>query len=211
MIPVKICGITRVEDARLATGLGATALGFIFYPLSPRYIKPAQAGAIADKVDGHIRKVGVFVNASPKEINTIAVEAGLDLAQLSGSEPPEVCRDIAVPVIKAFQVGANFDPAVTQPYDVHAILLDTHQPGSYGGTGRTFQWSQVKRDVLRRPVILSGGLSAKNILKAIETLQPDAVDVNSGVELSPGVKGRAKMKQLFAVLSNTEASHEQVF
>ena len=211
MIPVKICGITREEDARLAVKLGAAALGFIFYPLSPRYVAPSQARTIADTVRSHTRLVGVFVNALPKEINAIVDEVGLDLVQLSGDEPPEVCRGVTVPVIKTFHVGADFDPAATHSYDIHAILLDTYQPGSYGGTGRALEWSLVNRDAFARPLILSGGLNPKNILSAIEMLHPQAVDVNSGVESRPGIKDRAKMKRLFAILQNTEASDEQVF
>ena len=211
MIPVKICGITREEDARLAARLGAAALGFIFYPLSPRYIAPGHAAAIAATLGNRIRKVGVFVDAPPGEINAIAAEVGLDLAQLSGNEPPEVCLSVAVPVIKAFRVGADFDPSATHAYQVHALLLDSHLAGSYGGTGRTFQWYQVNRDAFARPVILSGGLNPENILSGIAALRPHAVDVNSGVEASPGVKDRVKLKRLFSVLSQTRANDEQVF
>jgi len=211
MIPVKVCGITRAEDARLAAGLGAAALGFIFYPPSLRYIAPDQARAVADAVGGHIRKVGVFVNLPLEEVNTIVDEAGLDLVQLSGNEPPEYCRDIAVPVIKTFHVETSFDPAVTHSYDLNAILLDTRQAGSYGGTGRAFEWSLVNRDAFNSPLILSGGLTPENVLDGIEIVRPDAVDVNSGVEASPGVKDRAKLERLFDTLENTEASDEQVF
>ena len=211
MIPVKVCGITRVEDARLAARLGAAALGFIFYPPSPRYIMPGRARAIADTVSGHIRKVGVFVNAPSEEINAIVEEVDLNLVQLSGDEPPEACQGVIVPVIKTFHVGTDFDPAATRPYDVHAILLDTHKAGRYGGTGRAFEWSLANRDAFTRPLILSGGLTPENILDGIEAVQPDAVDVNSGVEASPGVKDRARLECLFNILENTEASDEQVF
>ena len=211
MIPVKICGITRAEDARLAAGLGAAALGFIFYPLSPRYIAPGRAKTIADTVGRHIRKVGVFVNSPPEKINAIVDEVGLDLVQLSGDEPPESCQGMAVPVIRTFHVGDDFDPAATHSYDVHAFLLDTHQAGSYGGTGRAFEWSLVNRDAFARPLILSGGLTPENILDGIKAIRPHAVDVNSGVEASPGVKDRARMERLFAILRNTEAGDEQVF
>lgn len=211
MIPVKVCGITRAEDARLAARLGAAALGFIFYPPSPRYIAPDQARAVTDAVGGHIRKVGVFVNLPLEEVNAIVDEAGLDLVQLSGNEPPEYCRDISVPVIKTFHVGADFEPATTHPYDVQAVLLDTSQAGSYGGTGRAFEWSLVNRDAFSSPLILSGGLTPENILDGIEIVRPDAVDVNSGVEASPGMKDRARLERLFDILENTEASDEQVF
>ncbi|UCH62890.1 MAG: phosphoribosylanthranilate isomerase [Fidelibacterota bacterium] len=211
MIPVKICGITRAKDAHLAARLGAAALGFIFFPPSPRYIAPDRARAVADAIDGRIRKVGVFVNMPLEEINAIVDEVGLDLVQLSGDEPPEACQGIAVPVIKTFHVGADFNPATTHPYDVLAVLLDTSQTGSYGGTGRTFEWSQVNRDVFTCPLILSGGLTPENILDGIEIVRPDAVDVNSGVEASPGVKDQARLEHLFDILKNTEAGGEQVF
>jgi len=136
---------------------------------------------------------------------------GLNLVQLSGDEPPEVCRGVTVPVIKTFHVGPNFDPATTHSYDVHAILLDTRQPGSYGGTGRAFEWSLVNRDAFARPLILSGGLTPENILDGIKAIRPHAVDVNSGVEASPGVKDRARMERLFAILKDTERGDEQVF
>ncbi|GAG13690.1 unnamed protein product, partial [marine sediment metagenome] len=191
MIPVKICGITRAEDARLAVNLGAAALGFIFYPLSPRYVAPSQARTIADTVRSHTRLVGVFVNSLPEKINAIVDEVSLDLVQLSGDEPPESCQGVTVPIIKTFHVGANFDPAATLSYDIHAFLLDTRQPGSYGGTGRAFEWSLVNRDAFARPLILSGGLTPENIMDGIKAIRPQAVDVNSGVEASPGVKDRA--------------------
>ena len=211
MIPVKICGITRAEDAHLAAGFGAAALGFIFYPLSPRYIAPDQVRAIIGTVGSNTCKVGVFVNATPDEINAIVEGAGLDLVQLSGDEPPEVCQGISVPVIKTFHVGTSFDPAVTHSYDLRAILLDTRQAGSYGGTGRAFEWSLVSRGAFTRPLILSGGLTPENILDGIKAIHPDAVDVNSGIEASPGLKDRAKLERLFAILRNTEAGDEQVF
>lgn len=211
MIAVKICGITRVEDAQLASDLGAVALGFICYPLSPRYVTPAKATAIVGELDAGIRKVGVFVNAPPGEINAVVRKVGLDMAQLSGSESPEECQQIDVPVIKAVRVGLDFNPAVAASFDVHAIMVDTYNPSLYGGTGETFDWSRLDRDVFVQPMILSGGLHPENILQGIEALRPDAVDVNSGVETSPGVKDPAKLERLFSVLKPTEASNVHVF
>jgi phosphoribosylanthranilate isomerase len=211
MIQVKICGITRLEDARRAVKGGASALGFVFYSLSPRYISPAHAKALIQDLNSDIKKVGVFVNASYREINAIAQGSGLDLVQLSGHEPVDLCAEITVPVIKAFQVGADFNPAITNTYDVHAFLLDTLQPDSYGGTGKTFEWSRVSKEVFTRPFILSGGLNPENILAGIETLNPHAVDISSGVEERPGVKDPAKIRHLFKVLRKTEASDEPVF
>jgi len=211
VIPVKVCGLTTAGDARCAVSLGAAALGFIFYAPSPRFIAPGQARIIAGALDHPIRKVGVFVNTPSDMINTIVELVGLDLVQLSGNETPQDCRGIAVPVIKTFHVGPAFNPAVAQAYDVHAFLLDTSRVGSYGGTGQVFDWSLVDRNLFDRPLILSGGLNPDNILAGIRAVRPQAVDVCSGVEDSPGVKDRTRMELLFNVLKATESSDEQVF
>ncbi|MEE9284497.1 MAG: phosphoribosylanthranilate isomerase [Dehalococcoidia bacterium] len=211
MIPVKICGITRLEDARLAADLGAAALGFICYPLSPRYVSPENARAIIDELDPSVRKVGVFVDAPPHEINAVARKLGLDMAQLSGSESPEACGQIDVPVIKAFRIGLDFNTAATLPFQVHALLLDSYNANLYGGTGEAFDWSRIDRDAFTRPFILSGGLRAENILDGIEVLHPQAVDVSSGVEATPGVKDPAKLKRLFSLLGDTQDVSERIF
>lgn len=210
MIPVKICGVTRLQDAQLAAELGAAALGFIFYPPSPRYIAPVQARAIADALDRTITKVGVFVNETPDRINNIVSEVGLDLVQLSGHESPVICEQVTVPVIKTFHVGDDFDPTVTHTYPVHAILLDTQGQGS-GGTGRSFAWSQVAIEAVARPLVLSGGLNPDNILAGIDALTPQAVDVNSGVETAPGLKDPIKMERLFSTLSGTQGGDGHIF
>jgi phosphoribosylanthranilate isomerase len=210
MIPVKICGITRLEDARQAARLGAAALGMIFYPPSPRYVEPAQARRITSELDS-IRKVGVFVNETSERINATIADVQLDFVQLSGNESPEACREITVPVIKAFHIGPDFHADDTLAYEVHALLLDTHLTGSYGGTGRTFDWSHIDRVSFRRPFLLSGGLTPENILAGIQTLQPHAVDVNSGIESAPGIKDPDRMQQLFAVLEGTRGSDVTIF
>lgn len=211
MIPTKICGITTQEDALLAADLGATAVGFIFYPASPRYITPKQAGTIIAKTSERVRKVGVFVNTPPEEINRMVAKTGLDMVQLSGNEPPESCRKITVPVIKAIHVGSNFNIGMVEHYDAHAFLLDTYQSDRYGGTGKTFNWSQVSSDTFPRPIILSGGLTPENVMEGIQALHPSALDLNSGIEVRPGVKDRAKMERLFAILRKVEKPDDQVF
>ncbi len=211
MIPVKICGVTRLQDAQLAVQLGAAALGFIFYSPSPRYITPGRAKDVIQSLDHPVKKVGVFVDETPKRINAIVNDVGLDLVQLSGHESPAVCEAIAAPVIKTFHVGAEFDPAVTHTYPVHAILLDTQGQGSFGGTGRSFPWSQVDAAALARPLVLSGGLNPDNILAGIAAFAPQAVDVNSGVEMAPGLKDPVKMEHLFSTLAQTQASHDPIF
>jgi phosphoribosylanthranilate isomerase len=211
MIPTKICGITTQDDALFATDLGAMAVGFIFYPASPRYITPRQAGTIIENLGERARKVGVFVNTPPEEINRIVAETRLDMVQLSGNEPPESCQQITVPVIKALHIGSNFDIGMVERYDVHAFLLDTYQPDRYGGTGTTFNWSQVGPEMFPRPIILSGGLMVENVREGVKALQPAAVDFSSGIELGPGVKDREKMERLFAVLRKIEEPDDQVF
>jgi len=211
MIPVKICGLTRRQDAQLAIQLGAAAIGLIFYPPSPRSLTTAAARSLVKGLVGQVTKVGVFVHEKPERINAIVAEAGLDMVQLSGHESPEECARIAMPVIKTFHVTPDFDPTATHPYDVHALLLDTGKEGSYGGTGRTFDWSAIDRPALARPLILSGGLTPDNILDGIAALSPQAVDVNSGVEAAAGVKDHRQLERLFAALANTTAPDESIF
>jgi phosphoribosylanthranilate isomerase len=138
-------------------------------------------------------------------------ETGLDMVQLSGNEPPELCLDITVPVIKTLHVGPGFNHNLHEHYTVHAFLLDTHQSDRFGGTGRTFNWPQVRPEIFKRPIILSGGLTPDNVTEGIKTLQPSAVDLNSGIEVRPGVKDRAKMERLFRILEKIEGSHDQIF
>ncbi len=205
MIPVKVCGITRMEDARLAVDLGASALGFIFYPESPRYIPPEKARAIVSAVGDRAAFVGVFVDESPQRVNEIAGSTGLSFIQLHGGESPEVVRQMELPVIKALRMKSGVDPVVMALYSVHAWLLDTYQPGQPGGTGRTFDWRLTDRFPKHQPLILSGGLNPANILQGIRQVHPAAVDVNSGVESSPGIKDPQKLEDLFRVLQETSA------
>ncbi len=211
MIPVKICGLTNTEDAQLVVRLGAAAVGMIFYPASPRCVTPAQARAIIAGLDGVVRKVGIFVNEPPDQVNAVVAEVGLDLVQLSGDESPEDCTRITVPVIKTLHVAADFDSGQAGQYDVRALLLDTQRRGSYGGTGQAFDWQAIDRGALHRPVILSGGLHAGNILEGIATLAPDAVDVGSGVEAAPGRKDPEKLAALFTALKSTRATDAVIF
>ncbi len=211
MIPVKICGLTNTEDAQLAVRLGAAAVGMIFFEASPRCVAPAQARAITAGLDSAVTKVGIFVNEPPEQVNAVVSAVGLDLVQLSGDESPEDCTRITVPVIKTLHVGQDFDAALASGYDVRALLLDTHRRGSYGGTGQSFDWQAIDRGALHRPVVLSGGLHAGNILEGIATLAPDAVDLGSGVEAAPGRKDPEKLAALFAALKSTRATDAVLF
>ena len=205
MIPVKICGITNLEDARLAVNSGASALGFIFYDKSPRYILPETASQIAADLKGQVSFTGVFVNETLDYIHAVKEEIGLNFIQLHGNESPEYCRAVQLPVIKVFRVAPDFDVETMRSYDVHAFLFDTYEKGKPGGTGDIFNWNIIGALQTDTPIILSGGLSIENILDAINAVCPSAVDVNSGVESKPGVKDEKKMGALFDILQNTRS------
>ena len=196
MIPVKICGLTTVRDARCAASLGAEALGFIFYAPSPRFVAPGQARIIAGALDHPAKIVGVFVNTPPDMINSVVELVGLDLVQLSGDETPQDCHGISVPVVKTLHVGPAFDPAVARAYDVHAFLLDTSRAGfpGVGATGFTHDWnvSQKIVETVNIPVILAGGLNSGNVAAAIEKVRPWGVDSNT----STNVEGSRVEKDL---------------
>ena len=203
MIPVKICGITTCEDAEMAVNYGASAIGIIFYERSPRYIHPEKVEEWISAVPEKMKKVGVFVNEKRENIKTIVEKLNLDFIQLHGDESPEYCDKMIRPVIKAFHVGADFDPDVLRSFQAHAFLFDTYQKGKPGGTGRNFNWALISDLKMDTPIILSGGLNPDNINEGIETVQPSAVDVNSGVESEPGIKDKAKVEKLFITMGNS--------
>ncbi len=213
MIPVKICGITSYEDAEIAVNYGASAIGMIFHKESPRYIYPQKVADWISYIPAKVKKVGVFVNEKQKNIKTIVEELSLDYIQLHGYESSEYCNKMIRPVIKAFHVGTDFDPAVLRNFQVHAFLFDTYQKGKPGGTGRSFNWGLISGLKTDTPIILSGGLNPDNINEGIETVQPSAVDVNSGVESKPGIKDKVKMEKLFNTIENSHhiANNRSVF
>jgi len=190
---VKICGITRVEDALLAASAGADALGFIFYEKSPRFITPSAARAIIKKLPPFIAKVGVFVDEQAGRVEEIAAEAGLTTLQLHGKESPAYCEEIGINVIKALRVRGEEDIKNISSFNVAALLLDTYKKGQAGGTGEVFDWALAVKAVgeSSRPIILSGGLTPDNVAEAARQVRPYAVDVSSGVEAAPGIKDRA--------------------
>jgi phosphoribosylanthranilate isomerase len=209
---VKICGITRPEDADLAVELGASALGFIFWPGSPRYISYEPAAEIVRRNAGRVQSVGVFVDQPPEEVMHIMDVVGLDIAQLHGRESPEYCRQIlrrAVPspgrhrqVIKAIGLQDGGPPVLDQ-YDAEMlILIDAHDPSRYGGTGRTVNWNSARGIAAARKTILSGGLNPENIARAVDSVRPYGVDASSGVESAPGVKDAARLKLFFEALND---------
>ena len=208
MIQVKICGIPSLKDAKLAANYGATAIGLIFHQNSPRYVDPAEIEQWINQIPSSVKKVGVFVNEQMENIHCITLDLKLDFIQLHGDESPEFCNEMTQPVIKVFRVGDDFDINVLTDYDVHAFLFDTYQKGKPGGTGDVFNLELISKINTVTPIILSGGLNMDNILKGIETVNPSAVDVNSGVESEPGVKDAEKVKNIFTKLENIEGNGE---
>ncbi|HZI14236.1 MAG TPA: phosphoribosylanthranilate isomerase [Myxococcus sp.] len=189
---VKICGVTRVEDARMAWASGADALGLNFYPRSPRYVTAETAAVLARTRPALGTVVGVFVNESPDVIRARVRECGLTAVQLHGDEPPEACAGYGVPVIKALRVRGPEDVERARAYvgvgDVATLLLDGAAPG-YGGGGVGFDWALVARlSDAGVPVLVAGGLNPGNVQEAVRATKPYGVDVASGVEVSPGIK-----------------------
>lgn len=198
MVKVKICGITNPQDALMAAGLGVDMLGFIFAS-SPRQVTPRQARDIIHALPPFVKTVGVFVDEEIKSMQDIMNFCGLDLIQLHGNEPPHVCKEFMPHTIKAFRIKDELSLQAIKPYHgkVKALLLDTYSEEKKGGTGKTFDWDlSVRNRGMEVPIILSGGLRPSNIQRAISTVQPYAVDVNSGIEECPGKKEPLLMKEL---------------
>jgi phosphoribosylanthranilate isomerase len=199
---LKICGLTRLEDARYCAAAGASHLGFIQFPGSPRYVEPAAAREIIEWVYGPA-PVGVFVNEDPDRINRIAEEAGFQLVQLHGEEPPEAVAEVERPVIKAIRVmhdaSAEQLHRLMEPYAeyVDFFLLDTHKTSLWGGTGESFNWRLARELSETYPLFLAGGINANNVEEAVRTMQPYAVDLSSSVESAPGIKDFDKLGDFF--------------
>jgi phosphoribosylanthranilate isomerase len=193
---VKICGITRVEDAHAAVAAGAGALGFVFWPESPRYIDPYRARAIIATLPPFVTPVGLFVNQALEYIRGVASLARLGAVQLHGDESPAFAQAIGNAVIKALTLRdrVNDWPARTR------VLLDAHDPAQRGGTGRTIDWDAAAVVAAARPILLAGGLTPANVAEAVGRVRPFGIDVSSGVERSPGIKDYGKIAALFEAL-----------
>ena len=201
MVRVKICGITNLEDARASIDAGAYALGFNFYPPSPRYIEPSAARRIIDQLPASILCVGVFVNLPDAEqVKRVASDAGVQAVQLHGDESPEYCQNLKdIFVIKALRVNSEFEPERAARYETEAILLDGFSPVAFGGVGQRFDWSVAMRTrELVGKLFLAGGLNADNVAAAIKLVQPYAVDACSGLESIPGRKDMVKVRAFIA-------------
>jgi phosphoribosylanthranilate isomerase len=199
MTKIKICGITNVDDALFAAECGADFLGFIFVPSSPRFIEPEKAGAIAARLraNGDAPKlVGVFQDASADYIHEIRNVVFVDLVQLHGTENDDDIREIGIPAIKTLHVGETLPDTHGVPTAAW-LLFDTYDQYRAGGTGKRFEWSLLAKFERSKPFFLSGGLNPDNVVAAISLVRPDAIDVASGVESSPGVKDHDKMARLF--------------
>jgi phosphoribosylanthranilate isomerase len=199
---VKICGITRQEDAERAVGYGAAALGFVFWPGSPRAIEPERARAIIETLPPFVTAVGVFVNQPCEYVNEVAVGCRLGAVQLHGDETVSYAAGMTRPVVKAIGLDEAEDDRIDSWPPNARLLLDVHDPVRHGGTGRTVDWVRAAEVARRRPVILAGGLRPDNVLQAIERVRPFGIDVSSGVEASPGIKDWLKLERLFDAVSN---------
>lgn len=201
---VKICGITRVEDALAAVAHGADAIGLVFYPPSPRNVNIQQAAAIAAAVPAFVSVVGLFVNAKGDFIRDVLAQVKLDLLQFHGDETPDDCAQFHLPFIKAIRVknDTNLIQCAKDFSAAKGLLLDTYTEGVAGGTGHVFDWNLVPAQ-LSRPVILAGGLTQQNVAQAISQVRPYAVDVSGGVELAKGIKDAEKIAAFMQQVSQT--------
>ena len=193
-VRVKICGITRVEDALNAVAQGADAIGLVFYKPSPRNVEIEQAIEIANKIPAFVTVVALFVNAEPDFVRKVISEVKLDLLQFHGDETPQECASYGMPFIKAIRVKSdtNLVQCAKDFSASKALLLDTFTDGVAGGTGHVFDWNLIPA-ALDKPVILAGGLTAQNVAQAINQVKPYAVDVSGGVEVSKGIKDAEKI------------------
>jgi phosphoribosylanthranilate isomerase len=195
---VKVCGIRRLEDALLAGELGAWAVGFVFWPGSPRFIDPYRAKRISAALAPWVVPVGVFVDQPFDYITEVASLVRLGAVQLHGNESADMVQRLQHRVIKSVPVGASFDVSILDAVPARAtVLLDAHDPDRRGGTGTVVDWTRAAAAARRRPVLLAGGLNPENVRVALDTVRPVGIDVSSGVEASPGVKDHGRLRALF--------------
>jgi phosphoribosylanthranilate isomerase len=208
-IQIKICGVTNADDTQACVELGADMIGFNFYRKSPRYIEPAVVCGIVDALPPGISAVGVFVDANAEEIRGAAKTAGVRCVQLHGNTTPESCSELAreFRVIRALSTDARFNPQHAAEFADCDLLIDAYHPELRGGTGQTCDWSAARAAMrYTRFLILSGGLNVRNVDSAIAAVMPHAVDVCSGIESSPGVKGHRALEQFISAVRAAELS-----
>src|SRR5215813_2437340 len=205
-VKVKICGIRTLEEAEAAISAGAYSLGFNFWPRSARYVEPLAVQEFIKRLSPLISTVGVFVDEDANRIMSIASQLGLQAIQLHGDESPEFCELLkSIKTIKAFRVSEDFDLSVINKYHVDMALLDSNVNGRYGGTGQRFDWRIAVEAKKLSPIILAGGLTLENVGEAIKQVQPDAIDVCSGVEAEPGRKDFDKIQKFMNIVTQANA------
>ena len=197
---VKICGITRADDALAAVAAGAGAIGFVFWPGSPRFVDPFRARAIVRALPPFITVVGVFVNQPLEYVNGVASLVRLGAVQLHGDETTGFASAITVPIIKAIPLDGAGEARVAAWPASTTLLLDVHDPVKRGGTGRTIDWTAAAAVAARRKVLLAGGLTPDNVADAVARVRPFGIDVSSGVERAPGIKDHQRLRALFEAL-----------
>lgn len=208
---IKICGLTRVEDALKCAELGADAVGMVFYKNSPRYVSPEKAKAICRALPASVAKVGVFVNEPLAALQHIALSCGLTVLQLHGNEPPKFVRELmehGFPVIKGLYVEARPSIKQADTYGASAYLVECARGEMPGGNAMTWNWREAADFGKFHPLILAGGLKPENVAQAIEAAMPDAVDVSSGVESAPGKKDMYQIKQFIEAVQRTDVQRE---
>lgn len=207
MTLVKICGITRVEDARAVAAAGADAIGFVFWPGSPRHVTPRAAGALSAAVPPLVRKVGVFVDQASAEIEEAVGLAGLDIVQLHGAEPADLARRLSRPVWRA--VHDAMPPEALDGYPAAAFLVDGAPVGTYGGAGVAPDETRISMAGRLGPLVLAGGLTTETVGPAVARYRPHAVDVSSGVETAPGIKDHARVRAFVAQVRQAAAQRNR--
>ncbi|MDF1819592.1 MAG: phosphoribosylanthranilate isomerase [Immundisolibacteraceae bacterium] len=205
MTRVKICGITRVDDAIAAAKAGADAIGLVFYPKSSRYVTATVAAEIVSELPPFVTTVGLFVNHSADQVNRICKQVELDLLQFHGDESPSDCSRFGKRFIKAVRMapGRSVTEMMGQYRQATALLLDSFDADKYGGSGETFDWQRVPKDS-GVPLVLAGGLNCSNVVDAVTRVQPYAVDVSSGVESAPGIKSADQIIEFVTRVKNCE-------
>ncbi len=205
---VKICGITRSQDARLAASLGVDAIGLVFYEKSPRNVSIRQAQEICQSLPAFVSVVSLFMNPEPSLVENVLAECPVDQIQFHGTETAEFCGSFKHPYIKA--MGMAGDASVEEMLDAYpearGLLLDSHATGAAGGTGETFDWDNIPQK-FRESIILAGGLNPDNVAEAIRRIKPYAVDLSSGVESSPGIKDADLVAKLMKQIQRVECEH----
>ena len=197
---VKICGITRLEDAEAAVAAGASAIGFVFWPNSPRFVDPHRARRIARALPPFVTPVGVFVNQPVDYVRGVASLVRLGAVQLHGDELPEYAAGLSTPVIRAVSAMDGSSAAWPPPA---LLLLDAHDPVKRGGTGKTIDWTAAAGVAAQRQILLAGGLTPENVAEAVAIVRPFGIDVSSGVERAPGIKDHQRLRALFEAVHDT--------